>query len=579
MARSGGDFRQRLTGAFIQAVEEHDGLPWDKGFESLAARPFNPVRGVRYRGGNVIHLLLTQLEMGSDDPRWMTLNQANEAGYSVRKGAKASYVEYWDFGRKEEPAIVKVDEKGNPVEQEDRLPEEEPVQRKPRVFFAQVFNGADIVGLPELKRDMAWAPNAAAERLLTASGMTIEHRVLSRVGGSVIDNAAYYSPAADKSVMPPREQFKSEGDYYATALHELAHWTGHPTRLARGAAARGTDEYAKEELRAEMASMLLTSMLGVQGTVQNHARYAAHWVEQLKGDKHELFRAARDAEQIVEHLLGYAPELREQIEAQLGQNLLQKGQGLRARNTGAIAELPNFVPATAAPAAPRGVGREDPRWSVFEGTLRSQAERFNVDMAAVEKALRLVEGHFTALMDKARENGYGTEEMREMLIRNLVSEMRTLDERQQAWAKFAEKVRGASPATPALEVDAALQELHAKYQGVINKAAVEQWPRERTDAALYQAVYGDAGRRPVTPEFVQDLVASSAAAAALRAHAGATSTAAPRPTALAAAAVAEDDTDELILAPISGDESPEELGVVAETPIQGFALDDAEVHP
>ena len=86
MARE--DFRKKLTDRLVAFIEENDGLPWQKGWNAVNVRPFNPGTGVKYRGGNVINLLSAALERGSDDSRWMTLKQANAAGYSIRKTAK-----------------------------------------------------------------------------------------------------------------------------------------------------------------------------------------------------------------------------------------------------------------------------------------------------------------------------------------------------------------------------------------------------------------------------------------------------------------------------------------------------------
>ena len=79
------DFRQKLTKAFIESIEETDGLPWEHGWKDVVTRPFNPSTGKKYRGGNIFSLMLKAIEQGSDDPRWMTLKQANDAGIRIRK--------------------------------------------------------------------------------------------------------------------------------------------------------------------------------------------------------------------------------------------------------------------------------------------------------------------------------------------------------------------------------------------------------------------------------------------------------------------------------------------------------------
>lgn len=558
------DFRQRLTNALIESIEENDGLPWERGWDNMATRPFNPGTGIKYKGGNVLNLLLEQIQRGSDDPRWMTLKQANNAGYSVRKGAKAAYVEYWDWGQPQASRKAEVDEQGKPLPSvEDEVAEEEQEQqrRKPRVFFATVFNGSDIVGLPEIKREIGWQPNELAEKLIAATGAEVEHTAVSCAGFGVAENAAYYTHGQDKIVMPPRENFKSEGDYYATVLHELAHWTGHHSRLARRAPDEkrpfGSPEYAQEELRAEIASMFLTSMVGVEGRIQNHAKYTGSWLEVLKGDKHEIFRAARDAEKIVDHIFEYAPELREVVEARMADNLLPK-EPKRKLDSGISKDLPNFIPPEAK--AQVRTGRDDPRWAAFDLTVRGEARKFGVDEAVVDKALGLIEPQFTEVMDAAKKNGYTADDMNTMLARSIVDEMRTADVRQQQWGRFCDQVRQAGAELyPVEQIDLALQELGGRYQQLIAKSTQEGWTKQQTDTEIRSMIFGEEGRRPITAEYVKSLIGNSLMM---------------RPEGL-------DEEDDFFIVPLGiSDGLPADVGVVADAPIQlkGGVMDDAGIQ-
>src|SRR5208283_4721116 len=93
--------------------------------------------------------------------------------------------------------------------------------------------------------------------------------------------------------------------YYATALHELGHWTGHTTRLARDLGHPfGSEAYAREELRAEIASMILGDELGIGHDPRQHAAYVASWIKVLQDDPMDVFRAAAAAEKIQEFVLG-----------------------------------------------------------------------------------------------------------------------------------------------------------------------------------------------------------------------------------------------------------------------------------
>lgn len=500
MARE--DFRQRITNALIANVQSTNALPWQQGWPQINVRPFNPGTGEKFKAGNVLNLMLEQVRRGSQDPRWMTLAQANDAGLRIRQNAKAAYVEYWEFEwSKPSPASSAPAQKAGAPDYS---------RRQGRVLYAPLFNGADIVGIPAFERKVDWNPNELVEQLIAATGVQIEHSTVSKAGFGVVENAAYYSSSGEKVVVPPRGSFASEGDYYATVIHQLAKWTGHHSRLNRPAPDEtqpfGSPVYAREELRAEMASLFLTSMLGVSGAaVQNHESYASGWLQLLKGDKHEVFRAARDAEKIVEHLFGYVPELRAQVEQQLVDSTLPKappklGSGIKSG-------LPNFIPAQLEQAA-TGNGRNDPRWQAFSDTVKAEAQKVGVPEAVAENAMGLVEPQFTEFMDAAKTSGYSSEEMNVMLARSIIEEMRTADVRQQQWEKFCEQAHDAGRgAYPAERIELALQELGFRYQAVIAQSINDNWDREATDAAIHGVIFGDKGRRPISAEYVADLLA------------------------------------------------------------------------
>lgn len=497
------DFRQRLTRTLVESMEEHDGLPWDQGWENAAARPFNPGSGVKYKGGNVMGLLLAQLERGSNDPRWMTLNQANKAGYSIRKGAGASYVEYWDWGVPELNK-VKLGKNGEPS-QEEESEEQLSARRKPRVFYAAVFNGQDIVGLPELISEQHWEANDLAEKLIAASGAEIEHATVSRAG---------YSHATNKIVVPPKAAFKSQGDYYATVLYELAHWTGHSSRLERRTPNEkvkfGSEPYAREELRAEIAAFYLTSMLGVQGKIQNHAKHTQHWLEVLRGDKHEIFRAARDAEKIVDHIFSYAPELREIVESTMAINVLPAKRAARKLDTGVSSDMPSFIPADVRPLVPMvRTGRDDSRWADFEKTLRETADRSGVVLndESLAEIFEMMEPTFTPVMDSTTGRGMDEDVVYRMLSTRIVDEMKQVDLYQHTWNEFADRVRNASGEIPVEQVELALQALNERYQQTMVSAANARWDDVRTAEALNAVLYENG--QAIDVEFVQLLIDAS----------------------------------------------------------------------
>lgn len=283
------DYRRELTDKIIRALEAGT-APWQKPWDGSVAQPmmpYNPISGTVYRGGNVVGLMM----QGFDDPRWCTYKQALEQGWQVRRGEKSTTVEYWKF----DDVIETKDEETGEIKKQRVMLE------RPRVFYASVFNASQMDNVPEIERTRDgydWEPMEMADQILQRSKVPLYHDQQDR---------AFYSVARDEMHMPPREAFGDAMRYYSTALHELGHATGHPSRLNRQLGnAFGSEEYAKEELRAEMASLFLSYQLGVPHDVGQHAAYVESWIKVLAKDKNELFRAARDAEQITEYLMDIA---------------------------------------------------------------------------------------------------------------------------------------------------------------------------------------------------------------------------------------------------------------------------------
>jgi putative DNA primase/helicase len=267
--------------------------PWQKPWEAgqTGTLPMNLTTGRRYRGINSIQLMM----QGREDNRWLTYKQAEAVGAQVRRGERGTLVQYWKF----EDERTKIDEQGRPVKGADGEPEKDRVLlERPKVFHAVVFNAEQIDGLPPaIKQAQRWDASERAESILKASGADISHAAGDR---------AFYRPSTDSITMPYREQFKTANAYYAIALHELGHWTGHESRLGRDLANPfGSEAYAKEELRAEIASMLMGDELAIGHDPGQHAAYVKSWVKVLKDDPMEILRASADAEKIHSFVMAF----------------------------------------------------------------------------------------------------------------------------------------------------------------------------------------------------------------------------------------------------------------------------------
>jgi antirestriction protein ArdC len=265
--------------------------PWSA--EHTAGKISRPLRhnGTPYRGMNILLLWGEAMEKGYAAPIWMTFKQALELDAHVRKGEHGSLVVYANSITKTE-----TNEKGEDTEREI-----------PFLKGYTVFNVEQIEGLPAHYYAKPENPLPLSERIdsadrfMTATGATINH------GG----NSAFYAPGRDLVQMPPFEAFRDKESYYATALHELTHWTSHKSRLDRSFDAKrfGDHGYAREELVAELGAAFLCADLGITPEIRDdHAAYLAHWLKVLTEDKRAIFSAAAHAQRAADFLHGLQPQ-------------------------------------------------------------------------------------------------------------------------------------------------------------------------------------------------------------------------------------------------------------------------------
>ena len=293
------DVRQEVTDRIVAAVEENT-APWQRPYDGgPRSGPINAVTGKEYNGGNRM-LLATVAPTG--DPRWVTYKQAHEQGWQVKKGEHGVPIEVWKTYEKNVETISNETPKfqGQPG----------PASEKERRRFAKyytVFHASQINGIPPYGMDPSqthdFDMHAVGEKLLDQNEKSAP--VLFDSPGQ-----AFYSPKNDDIHLPPRESFLDAGHLYATAAHEIAHSTMAEHRLNRsrlqqfqnGTASDHTLR-AKEELRAEMASYIISEKTGIPHHPENHESYVKRWVSVLKNDKNEIYHAARDAEKMADYVI------------------------------------------------------------------------------------------------------------------------------------------------------------------------------------------------------------------------------------------------------------------------------------
>ena len=279
--------KNEVTNKIITELEKGT-KPWNKPWQSSGVdSPFNPVTKTNYKGINWVLLSMAQTNSDETDSNlWLTYKGAQSLGGNVKKGSKGTHVVYFDIKKKE------VEKDGEKTEHKYAM-----------LKNYTVFNSSQIENVDFSK----WIKSDEQPKEFTELSHVEKFIESQKAQINFGGDRAYYSPSFDKIQLPNKEDFKSVADYYATALHELAHWTGHESRLDRlkTNSRFGTESYAFEELVAELSSAMLCSHNTVSGELQ-HASYIDSWLDVLKRDNSAIFKAGALAQKVLEFTTGNA---------------------------------------------------------------------------------------------------------------------------------------------------------------------------------------------------------------------------------------------------------------------------------
>ena len=295
-ARPGSDrasLYDDITGKIIAELEAGR-FPWVQPWGSASVKapldmPRNAATGRHYSGINVLILWGAVIQHGFPGQSWLTFRQALSLGGNVRRGERGTTVVYAD--------------RFTPEDEKRRAREAgEEAAAIPFLKRFTVFNAAQCDGLPEDVAIVSPPPppgliEPQVEALIRATSIDF------RIGG----DRAFYVPAHDYVQVPPPQAYFEPINWHRTALHELGHATGHPSRLNRDfSGSFGSKKYAFEELVAEINAAFCCASLGIVPTVR-HADYIGSWLEVLREDNRAIVRAASQASKAADWLLGFLP--------------------------------------------------------------------------------------------------------------------------------------------------------------------------------------------------------------------------------------------------------------------------------
>ena len=297
------DVYQIVTEKIITSLEKGV-VPWKKPWISTRTGAYNRISGKPYS-------LFNQLLLNHPG-EYATFKQWTELGCTIKEGEKGEIVCYYKMpDSADRPEGLKMPENTDEPSKDMTNPEK-PRRTRPILRYYRVYHISQIDGEIE--------PSVRADepRLFDTEPIEEADRIsriyLAREGIkliSEISDEAYYMPSTDSIHIPEIKQFEFPEEYYSTLYHECVHSTGHIKRLGRIADRRvafGSEKYSREELVAEIGSMVLLSMIGINtdDTDSNSAAYIGGWLRALKDDKKLVVIAAGQADKAVRYMLGQA---------------------------------------------------------------------------------------------------------------------------------------------------------------------------------------------------------------------------------------------------------------------------------
>ena len=298
------------------------------------------ISGRIYSGGNSFFLMADTSEKGYNTPVYMTFKQAKDRNLHVNAGEKSVPIFKWGLSIKDEKGKTVSEEDYNAMSKEER--DKFSVRPYPKVYHVFNIDQTNLSEVNKKKYDAIVARfKAPDEEVKDSKGMYIND-ALDRmfkekawhcdIRYNKPSSRAFYVPSQDFIVLPMKEQFnigktaeevyRDGMEYYSTALHEMAHSTGHESRLNRQFGAKRTEGYAHEELIAEMTAALVGSTMGFDKKIlENNANYLKGWLENLKRNPESITTIMSDVGKASDMIIEKIDEQR----VALGQTPLKEG--------------------------------------------------------------------------------------------------------------------------------------------------------------------------------------------------------------------------------------------------------------
>lgn len=337
------DNLQKFAEMMYNIITKAKSKNWKQGWlgvkGTILGLPQN-ITGRTYSGGNSFFLMADTSEKGYNTPVYMTFKQAKDRNLHVNAGEKSVPIFKWGLSIKDENGKTVSEEDYNAMSKEER--DKFSVRPYPKVYHVFNIDQTNLSEVNKKKYDAIVARfKAPDEEVKDSKGMYIND-ALDRmfkekawhcdIRYNKPSSRAFYVPSQDFIVLPMKEQFnigktaeevyRDGMEYYSTALHEMAHSTGHESRLNRQFGAKRTEGYAHEELIAEMTAALVGSTMGFDKKIlENNANYLKGWLENLKRNPESITTIMSDVGKASDMIIEKIDEQR----VALGQTPLKEG--------------------------------------------------------------------------------------------------------------------------------------------------------------------------------------------------------------------------------------------------------------
>lgn len=306
---------EKVNEAVLEGLKK-DGFNWFKPWKAGAEnQPMNRAKKTYYNGFNIFMLNAVMLDKGYEYNQWLTLKQCNQIGGKIKKNEKSSAkvykcrIGYQDMKTGKYLTDKQIKEAN--LKEKITTDDGKVINRYRPTYtwmYYSVFNIAQCEGIEpiDIKTEkIVHEPIEVAEQL-TSSYISNDGKLKLQHGG----DRAYYHTVADRVQMPKPETFCDSDSYYKVLFHELAHSTGHESRLNRKTLTEvsmwGDETYAQEELVAEISAMYITGMLGLnpKESVSNSQAYIKGWCRELEDKPKACLFAMQQATKVVKYIQG-----------------------------------------------------------------------------------------------------------------------------------------------------------------------------------------------------------------------------------------------------------------------------------